>query len=289
MTTTERNIRPLIIYHGDCADGFGAAWCFWNVFRDSADYFAGHYGKPAPDVFGRDVYILDFSYKRDAMETILEYAHTVTYIDHHVSAIMDLSGVDFSQYYCNIDNSGAALAWEFTKLMKWVHKDYPMPQLIAHIQDRDLWHFNLEGTRQITAALFSYDYDFEIWNELIKGEQKAIEKLYIAGVALERSHAKNLKTAVKLTTRMMCIGDDIVPVANLPFTMASDAGDLMNKDAYFSASYYDTEDSRKFSLRSDMGNPSSADVSVIASMYGGGGHKNAAGFIVPRSHPLALA
>lgn len=26
--------RPLVIYHGNCADGFSAAWCFWRRAPD---------------------------------------------------------------------------------------------------------------------------------------------------------------------------------------------------------------------------------------------------------------
>lgn len=25
-------MRPLVIYHGNCADGFSAAWCFWRKY-----------------------------------------------------------------------------------------------------------------------------------------------------------------------------------------------------------------------------------------------------------------
>ena len=37
------NTRPLVIYHGNCADGFSAAWCFWRKYGDGADYVAGVY------------------------------------------------------------------------------------------------------------------------------------------------------------------------------------------------------------------------------------------------------
>jgi nanoRNase/pAp phosphatase (c-di-AMP/oligoRNAs hydrolase) len=51
----------------------------------------------------------------------------------------------------------------------------------------------------------------------------------------------------------------------------------------FGGTYYDTATHREFSLRS-LGD---FDVSEIAKEFGGGGHKNAAGFKVPRSHPFA--
>ncbi len=55
----------------------------------------------------------------------------------------------------------------------------------------------------------------------------------------------------------------------------------------FAATYYDKHNFRCFSLRSHSSG--GADVSQIATQYGGGGHKNAAGFTVKLDHPLAKA
>ena len=86
--------KPLVIYHGNCADGFSAAWCFWRYHRDTADYVAGVYQTPPPDVTGRDVYLVDFSYKRAVVADMLTKAARVTLIDHHKTAIEDLAGLD---------------------------------------------------------------------------------------------------------------------------------------------------------------------------------------------------
>ena len=43
----------------------------------------------------------------------------------------------------------------------------------------------------------------------------------------------------------------------------------------FAATYFDTGNIREFSLRSS---PDGVDVSLVAEMYGGGGHKHASGF-----------
>ncbi|MCB2070021.1 MAG: hypothetical protein KDF67_10500 [Ottowia sp.] len=66
--------RPIVIYHGNCADGFSAAWCFWRKYGTGADYVAGVYQKDPPDVTGRDVYLVDFSYKRAVVEQMLKAA-----------------------------------------------------------------------------------------------------------------------------------------------------------------------------------------------------------------------
>jgi nanoRNase/pAp phosphatase (c-di-AMP/oligoRNAs hydrolase) len=75
-----------------------------------------------------------------------------------------------------------------------------------------------------------------------------------------------------------------VPLVNCPHIYASEIGNILSKDNPFSVTYYDSFDSRKFSLRSL---PDGLNVSSIAVKFGGGGHAHAAGFTVSRDHPLA--
>jgi uncharacterized protein len=99
------------------------------------------------------------------------------------------------------------------------------------------------------------------------------------GGAIERKHFKDIEELLKITTRRMVIGGVEVPVANLPYTMSSDAAGALAKNSPFGACYFDRPDARVFSLRSR--GPEGADVSEIGARYGGGGHKNAAGFQAP--------
>ena len=61
-----RNPTPLCIYHHNCADGFTAAWVVKKAFGN-VDFHPGKYNEPPPDVTGRDVIIVDFSYKYDVL------------------------------------------------------------------------------------------------------------------------------------------------------------------------------------------------------------------------------
>jgi hypothetical protein len=120
--------RPLVIYHGNCADGFSAAWCFWRYHRDTADYVGGVYQTPPPDVTDRDVYLVDFSYKRAVVADMLTKAARVTLIDHHKTAIEDLAGLEGLRQYTDLDRSGATLAWDFL----FPGEDRPL--LLGHIE-----------------------------------------------------------------------------------------------------------------------------------------------------------
>lgn len=295
-------MRKLCIYHGNCADGFGAAWAVREALGDDVEFHAGVYQDPPPDVTDRDVILVDFSYKYDVLVEMSWKAKSILVLDHHKSAAEDLGRLPWAgktpddfrvecAAYCqscnmphigaifDMERSGAGLAWDF------FHPGKPRPRLIDYIEDRDLWRFNLTASREINAALFSYPYDFNIWSPLMKQD---LVVLHTEGVGIERKHHKDVAELVAVTRREMVIGGFRVPAASLPYTYTSDAGALMCQPfddgsgvswvPPFAACYWDTPDGRVFSLRSL---PNGSDVSEIAKQYGGGGHRNAAGFRVP--------
>lgn len=297
-------MNPLVIYHANCADGFTAAWCFHHYAKHSSmeiefDFHPGVYNDPPPDCTDRVVYLVDFSYKRAVVEGILRVAEEVILIDHHKTAIEDLSPLFKSDswsgepkqlsHYTDINRSGAMLAWDY--LFNWGNPDktHPLykqpPLLLEYVQDRDLWKFKLELTREVSAAIFSHAYSFDKWDTLMSGGRIEMMKMASEGHAIERKHHKDIKELLNVCQHFGVIAGHTVPVANLPYTLASDACHNMAKNykdgTVFAASYYDTGSHRVYSLRScDNG----MDVSEIAKQYpGGGGHKHAAGFRIPLS------
>lgn len=276
-------MKPLVIYHENCADGFGAAWVFHSYGDREYDFHPGVYSDTPPDVEGRDVYLVDFSYKRDVVEDMREKASRIVLIDHHKTAVEDLQPLIVSkaiESLCSMEHSGAVLAWQwFNGLL------CEPPQMLLHIEDRDLWRFALPFTREIQACVFSHPYDFKVWDALISAGTDEINGFIREGQAIERKHHKDIAELVGVCTRNMEIGGHSVSVANLPYTLTSDAGHLLAKGCPFAACYWDTPQGRVFSLRStDDG----LDVSEIAKTYGGGGHRNASGFRVPFGHVLTL-
>jgi oligoribonuclease NrnB/cAMP/cGMP phosphodiesterase (DHH superfamily) len=264
-------MNKICIYHGNCADGFGAAWVVRKALGEhNVDFHKGIYGEAPPDVEGREVVMVDFSYKRHVLLEMAAKAKSILILDHHKTAQDDLIDLP-DNVVCVFDmtRSGVMLAWDY-----FFPQETP-PMLIHHIQDRDLWLFKLDGTREIQANVFSYPYDFKIWDELMT---KDCQILRVEGAAIERKHHKDISELVSVTKRTMKIGGHIVPVANLPYTLSSDAGHLMDEGVPFAACYYDTPKARCFSLRSAE---KGEDVALIAKAYGGGGHKHAAGFSVP--------
>lgn len=282
MTTSA---PTLCIYHANCADGFGAAWVVRRLCPD-AEFYAAKHGEPAPDATGKHVVIVDFSYPLDTLQNMASTALSVLVIDHHktardaLAALPQVTPDNLEKHrlaaFFDMDRSGAGLTWDY------FYPGQPRPALINHIEDRDLWRFELEGTGEILANLFSHPQDFEIWDELMATPAKTLRS---EGAAIERSRQRELTDLLRATQRRLVVAGFDVPAANLPFTQASDAGHIMCVGEPFAAIYWDTPTGRSFSLRStDAGE----DVSAIAKQYGGGGHRNAAGFSVPYGHELTL-
>jgi hypothetical protein len=275
--------KPLCIYHGNCADGFGAAWVVRKALGDIA-FFPGFYGQEPPDVTDRDVIMVDFSYKRPVLERMAESARVILILDHHKTAAEDLAGYrrpiwgaqDMqSGIWAEFDmnRSGAGMAWDFFFPGK------PRPRLIDHIEDRDLWRFALPGSADMHVAVMSYPLDFSWWDAWGDKDVHGLDGLRTEGMAINRKLKQDVAHVLGVATRQMKIGGIEVPVVNLPYMMASEAAGELAESAPFAGTYYDGKDARHFSLRSR--GEGGADVSAIAKSYGGGGHKNAAGFQVP--------
>lgn len=271
MNYQQSNDRLLCIYHGNCADGFTSAWAVWKKHPD-AQFVKGIYGEAPPDCTNREVVIVDFSYKRDVLIEMAKQAKSILILDHHISAEKDL--VDLPENVTTIfdmNRSGAMITWEY------YHPDEPISLLIQHVQDRDLFLFNIPNTSTFQSNLFSYEYTFENWDKVenICGNVDSYNYFIEQGIAIERKHLKDVKELIELNQTETIIAGFVVPLLNAPYFYSSEAGNLMSKNRPFAACYWDTPTGRVFSLRS---HPSGEDVSVIASKFGGGGHKHASGF-----------
>lgn len=257
-----------ILYHGQCADGFGAAYAAWKILGDSAAYLPLVHGDPSPELpSDARVAMVDFSYPRDTILQMNESVEHMIVLDHHITAEKELAGLDFATF--DMDKSGARMAWEF-----W-HPDEPMPELLAYIEDKDLWRWALPNSKEVSIALHSYDMDFEVWDAL------TVAHLKVEGVALLRLQDQLVEAACGRARWESMFGYR-VPVVNATEFRSEIANALCRKfkDAPFAAAYYDNErGERSWSLRSQ----GEFDVSALAAQMGGGGHKNAAGYVVVES------
>ena len=250
MSVSNKPEPNIVLYHADCADGFGAAWALWKRYP-YAEYIAVKHGQPPPSgLEGQHVVMADFSYGREEIEKI-----------HHVTAQAALTGLPYA--YFDMKKSGAVLAWE------WAHEQ-PVPWLLQYIQDKDLWEWRLPKSREISAALGAYPFDFAVWDSL---DQRVLE---IEGRAILQLEEKLIGTIVEEAVLVSFQGET-VPAVYSPI-MTSQIGERLCQGFPFGIIWHQQDGRRYFSLRSRSG---TTDVSAIAAKFGGGGHVNAAGFSLP--------
>lgn len=296
-------MKPLIIYHAGCTDGFGAAYAAWLKFGDEAIYVPLNYGKinTVEDIRNllsehdittveTRVYVLDFSLPREVTEWLIEETDAFTWLDHHKTAFEMWCNYENGEreYYhrmrpgvfITLDNnkSGAMLAWGY------FHPDTPIPDFIKFIDDRDRWQWKYENSAAFHAGMQARKpWTFEQWNMLDisdGGFYRAIDE----GVVLLKAQDAQVKSIVKYAMKCVIPYFDGVTetrtglVVNTNVHMSEIGNELANQSGTYGLVWYlGTDGTAKVSLRSN----GDYDVSAIAKQFGGGGHKNAAGFTVP--------
>lgn len=207
-------------------------------------------------------------------------------IDHHATAIEQLnrlreeSGV-FLNCYLSYDNSLSGVGL----VNDWCREVYgrtnPYWELFKNIQDRDLWQFRFGDTESISEALYTYDFDFKTWDELLDLSNNNILnvklKLFYEGEAICRFKKRTIDLG-RRSAYTLQVGPYIAKALNSNVFMSEFGNKLTSEDGVdFAIIYSDDKDGNKrCSLRSNAG----FDCSKIAKFFGGGGHQQACGCLV---------
>lgn len=276
-------MKPLCIYHGGCDDGFAAAWAVRRALGDEVEFYPGVYQKNPPPYEDRDVIFVDFSYKRPVLDVMAKFAKSILILDHHKTAEEDLREFQIPGHLMpcpgikpwrpksgihalfDMNKSGARLAWDY------FHPDTLPPLALLYIEDRDLWRKSMPDGDEFTIALRSYPQDFEVWDRLMAGGP---EPIIAEGRGIQRYYRLRVEE-LKRSAYAAELGGVACMISNAPYFAASEVAGELSEGAQFGACYFEVERNRfQYSLRSR----GDFDVSEIARKFGGGGHKNAAGF-----------
>jgi len=257
----------LCIYHGECIDGFTAAWAVRHA-HPNAEFVPAGYGSEPPDVAGKDVLIVDFSYPREVLIAMNESASSLRVLDHHKTAQAALDGLPFAEF--DMDRSGAGMAWD-----EIVGGERPW--LVDYAEDRDLWRFVLAGSKRVNALIHTWPMaTFADWDRLAATSRDDADNMgAVALMKVERYVSDMLTNAYDGSLP----GHGPVRVVNTPFHHCSDVvGALASAAADgVGLGWWRRSDGKyQFSLRRRR----RVDVSSIALMFGGGGHAGAAGFVL---------
>lgn len=163
-----QQIKNVVIYHGECDDGFAASFAAWTHFKNDAVYLPMNFGGwgifHSLDNFiqqlrGKNVYILDFSFSLPIYRLLHEHAESITLLDHHETAreeIEEQPGCIFMQHIC-----AANMAWEF------FNPDIPQPKFFSYIEDSDLCKYEIPETKDFIYGLRTQPRSYEFLNSLL--------------------------------------------------------------------------------------------------------------------------
>ena len=265
MNVIDPNSVDTVIYHASCTDGFGAAYAAWKCLGNKAQYYACAHGTEPPDVTGKVVAILDFSFNNSTTKKMIEDAEALIIIDHHKSAMVELH--DISNTHFDMNHSGARLAWDF------FHPGKEPPKFINYIEDRDLWKWELPYSKEFSAAFDMVPFKFE---EFEKFEDDSVFDDAVKRGSYILAYSKTVIKKVSQKAKSRRFKKKHVLVVNSSHWM-SEIGSSLSPNCDFAMIWYYCHESlkTKVSLRSFHDH---VDVSEIAKEFGGGGHKKAAGF-----------
>jgi len=273
-------LKKRCFYHAGCPDGFGAAWAVRQAWGDDAWYVARSHDDRVrlEDCEDALVAFVDIAPARQELRSLADVAAQVLILDHHVTArdrlasdpsVVNEYEADGHVLHFDLGHSGSVLAWQA------FHPETETPDLLRYVEDQDLWNWALPDSDAVNAAIASYPRDWATWDRLAA---EPIEKLVEEGKPILR--ANRIEVARRLEhVRPVVLGTERVEAVNASINR-SQIGHEIAKRAAFGKEWglvYRVEGSEVFATLYSIGD---VDVSKVAVSYGGGGHKNAAGFHV---------
>lgn len=292
-------MKYLIAYHDNCTDGFTAAWVvrnyiISNTYKDDRDiltvgltYGQDHESQLRSLLHEHQsieiMYIVDFYVSLQVMNNLICYHPNKLKIhvyDHHYTAMKPYNGnvLDsvarwkFENINIVIDQrvSGALLAWQE------LYGPSKCPMLVDYVSDYDLWKFELKDTKILNKYISSLPRSFAVWDKLAKDIEirTRFNAILLQGGAIQTYHDKIVNDLVATRVPIELAGAEGL-VVNCPPMFASDVGNKLAKlSGTYGATWSQASNKVKYSLRSK----DHYNVAELAEKFGGGGHKNAAGF-----------
>lgn len=286
-------MTKIVLFHRD-DDGYAAGSVAYKIFGDNAQYIGVQYGEEIPDSLNNvtkedEVYIFDFSYKREICEEINNRCSKLIILDHHASAEQELVGLEYAVF--DMNHSGNVLAWNF------FYPGLEPTRFHKLTEDRDLWKFNFgDDSRALSLGITLTDISIKDTKKYLAflntlNEESILNYYVNAGHLLLRKQKAEVEKAKHARS-----GYKIVKFKDIDFIFYN-TSNIINElaEAYYNdekinicytMSYFVLSDKIVFNLRSHK--KTNISMYGIAVSMGGGGHRTAAGFTLPIVEGLDL-
>jgi uncharacterized protein len=252
---------------GQCSAAIVGGQCYPVDYKDPLPLHSLHSGD--------DLWIVDFSLKPEEWEPICTVAGSVTWIDHHISAINKCKGT-IAEKLPGIREEGkksaCMLTWEYLSSSE-------APYAVKLISDYDSWTLEYPETKRFKRGLemlWDTRPESDSWVTLLGNTPPEFYEGLIrnGGKIMMKDSISNKKQLEHLGFRARL--EEFCVVACNVMYKGSDFFDSVKNQSFdlFMPLYFDGTQYTVSIYRGD----SNYDCAEIASRFGGGGHPGAAGF-----------
>jgi len=274
----------IVITHKNCPDGTGSALVALKYCKETGQLppqvIPSQYGDTYPNIQGKHVLMCDFSFNEKIIKDMFLEAESLVILDHHVTAKEALTNLPLdiiknenplNDIIFDMNKSGAMLTWNF------LYPDIEAPRIISYIQDRDLWWFKEESSKEFSAGFILHAQEDILRTDSLTHlfTDDFVKRTIVEGTSILKYQNSIISQASKRVDEVPRVTiNGYVGTSTNSTHLISELGNMYANREDFSLQYFFTDNDIVFSLRS-IGD---FDVSKLAAMYDGGGHKNAAGF-----------
>lgn len=228
------------------------------------------------------VYIVDYSIDPYIMEQLIAITHNIIWIDHHKSAIEKyekwpnmmpaIGGIRIKEGV-----SACKLVWNYIG-----GNDYNIPVMVRIIDDWDIWKHEYEYTKPFITSfnarsVYTDPKNYLFWKHM--NDEDYISRMVADGMTMIKFRDGYAEEVINHIGFKCTIGGLRVFAVNIPHAN-SEYFKSLDKAEYdvFMPFYYDPN--KMLWTYSMYSVSEGTDVSAVCKKYGGGGHKNAAGFTI---------
>jgi oligoribonuclease NrnB/cAMP/cGMP phosphodiesterase (DHH superfamily) len=248
------------------------------------------------------VYFLDVSGTISIISEICKRVKRVVIIDHHQSANDWISNWRKNRSFpknlqtkFDLGRSGAMLAWEYfdingldvTKSIRDIKRVY---RLFQYVQDQDLWLHVLPYSQEFTAGFRSLCIELDpnrnkcVWRDLLR---LSVGECINNGIPLVKARRDTVFEECKNATLLYIRGYHCLGVVTNIRHISSYLGSELAKRSVSGIGLVFTKQKQNDTHWSVAARSiKSVDTLQMASLFGGGGHKNSSGFSIERSNVL---
>jgi len=220
--------------------------------------------------YNEKIYILDYSFKPDIMKKVMKKTKDITWIDHHKTSA-EYEYKDWIYSVVNLEKAACVLTWEH------FYPDEAIPPAVELIQAWDIWNHGfskyVEPFKE-GLALYPHQPNDEIWKELFDINSTRWLDVIRKGVTCVRYRdMKNKEYVDSFAFEVVFEGHKALACGHYAYGLKTFGKRAKDYEMVIPFEYNgDKWIIGLFTTRDDI------DCSELAKKFGGGGHKQAAGF-----------